>query len=484
MRLVSYAVLAISVLAFGVLGPAPTGSPNAPGRAAQAASRPLGAAGIGSKVLTFRARHDATISADAPATNFGSATNLAVDGRPRTQFVVKFAVSGVNGRNVIAATLRLYATDGSDRGGKFYRLARNRWFENTVTWNNAPPSAPGVVASLGGVSAGEWQEVDVTSQVTGNGVISFRATSSSENGAQYSSHEGSFAPELLVTIEVPAVGPVIGTAGDIACGKDRKHACKEMETSDILLDMDVDAVLPLGDTQYQEGEYEDFIAYYDPSWGRLIDRTYPVVGNHEYLTPGAEGYFDYFEERGRPTGGRDKGYYAFNVDNWRIYVLNSNCSKVGGAEGSQQEQWLRADLAANPRRCTMLAMHHPMVTSDRHENFDDPRVKPLWQAFYEAGGEIILVGHAHNYERFARLNPDLQPDPTYGIRQFIVGTGGRSAESFGTIEPSSEARDSDTLGVIAIVLARGKYEWRFVPIAGQTFTDSGSESCHAAPPAG
>jgi len=239
--------------------------------------------------------------------------------------------------------------------------------------------------------------------------------------------------------------------------------------------------LALGDTQYEQGEYPNFSTYYDPSWGRLRERTRPAVGNHEYLTPGASGYFDYFNGPGAfsgPAGDRDKGYYSFNAGAWHLIAINSNCSRVGGCGvGSPQERWLRADLAANPTTCSLMYMHHPLWSSDRR-NFDTVALRPLFQAFYEHGGELALVGHSHFYERYAPQTPEGQFDPLGGIRQFIVGTGGRNVYGFGEIRPNSEVRDGSTFGVLKLTLHPTSYEWQFVPAAGQTFTDSGSEACH------
>jgi 3',5'-cyclic AMP phosphodiesterase CpdA len=211
------------------------------------------------------------------------------------------------------------------------------------------------------------------------------------------------------------------------------------------------------------------------------------VGNHEYGTSGASGYFDYFDGVGRPTGqagDRGKGYYAFDLGAWRLYALNSNCTRPeapGCGEGSAQLAWLKADLAAHPRRCSLAFMHHPMFTSDTRE-FDTPafrhKLRPLWQAFYDHGGDVVLVGHSHFYERYAPQDPQGNPDPARGIRQFIVGTGGRNVYEPGTpLERNSEVHDGKTFGAIDMTLHGNGYDWRFVPVPGKTFTDAGSQAC-------
>jgi hypothetical protein len=206
---------------------------------------------------------------------------------------------------------------------------------------------------------------------------------------------------------------------------------------------------------------------YAPSWGRHKARTKPSVGNHEYQTPGAAGYFDYF---GAAAGDRTKGYYSYGLGEWHIVVLNSNCSIVSCGAGSAQEQWLRADLAANPAACTLAYFHHPRFNSGASHG-NTPAVQPLWQALYDAGNE-------HLYERFGPQTPGGVADAARGIRQFTVGTGGRGLYNWGTIKPNSEVRNNTTFGVLALTLGSGSYDWRFVPVQGATFTDAGTGACH------
>ncbi len=288
--------------------------------------------------------------------------------------------------------------------------------------------------------------------------------------------------------------PVIAGAGDIACGANSGSAqCRQMVTSNLLLQIAPTAVLALGDTQYENGEYSNYLNFYDPSWGRLKAITHPVVGNHEYgnsdpATCGyACGYFDYFDGPGQMNGRageRGAGYYAFDVGAWRLYAMNSNCTRRGApgcGEGSAQLRWLRDDLASHPRRCSLMFMHHPLFTSDTRE-FDgaafQDKLRPLWQAFYAAGGDVVMTGHSHFYERYAPQDPYEHRDPAHGIRQFIVGTGGRNVYSAGTIEPTSEVRGEKTFGVLRLDLHAASYDWRFIPEPGKTFTDAGSQACH------
>jgi hypothetical protein len=249
------------------------------------------------------------------------------------------------------------------------------------------------------------------------------------------------------------------------------------------------AVLTLGDNQYHVGSLADFNASFDPTWGRLKAITHPAVGNHEYGTAGARGYFDYFNGVGNqsgPAGERSKGYYSFDIGSWHLIALNSECGGVaagaasdGCAAGSPQESWLRSDLAAHPSSCTLAYWHNPRFNSGYRGNH--PEVQAFWDALHGARADIALSGDAHHYERFAPQGPGGNPDAA-GIREFVVGTGGAFFTSLSSVKPNSEVRQNHTFGVLALTLHPTSYEWRFLPEAGKTFTDSGGGVCHGRPP--
>jgi hypothetical protein len=262
-------------------------------------------------------------------------------------------------------------------------------------------------------------------------------------------------------------GEVFVGAGDIASCTSNGD-----EATALLLDQISGTVFTLGDNAYQNGTLAEFNNCYNPTWGRHKNRTMPVAGNHEYNTAGASGYFDYF---GAVAGDRSKGYYSFNLGSWHIIVLNSNCSNVGGCgAGSTQEQWLRADLAANSTQCTLAMWHHPLFASGASST----RSLPLWNALYDFNADLILNGHAHVYERFGPQNPAGKLDTARGIREIIVGSGGIGHGSTTTFAPNSEVYNGNTFGVIKLTLKSDRYDWQFVPEAGKTFTDSGSTLCH------
>ncbi len=190
------------------------------------------------------------------------------------------------------------------------------------------------------------------------------------------------------------------------------------------------------------------------------------------MTTGAADYFSYFGARAGPSG---MGWYAYDLGAWRIYSLNSNCLVVGCDAGGAQEQWLREDLAANPRACVLAYWHHPRFSSGQHGN--DSEVAPFWNALYEAGADVIVNGHDHGYERFAPQTPSAAANATTGIRQFVVGTGGASLRSFATTKANSQVRNSSTHGVMKLTLSGGSYGWQFIPTTG-SFTNSGTGTCH------
>lgn len=268
---------------------------------------------------------------------------------------------------------------------------------------------------------------------------------------------------------MPGGGVTFVGAGDIAsCANDNDEATAQ------LLDRIGGTVFTLGDNVYDDGSAEQFANCYAPTWGRHLDRTYPVPGNHEYHTPGARAYFAYFAPR---VGDPGAGYYSFDLGGWHIVALNSNCEQIGGCDtASAQYAWLQADLSAHPARCTIALTHHPRFSSGGHG--DDQDLTAFWGLLYASGVEIVLSGHDHDYERFAPQEPNGRPDPRNGIRQFVVGTGGANLREFETLAPNSEARDASTFGVLELTLQPAGYTWQFVPVAGSTFTDAGSDTCH------
>jgi acid phosphatase type 7 len=286
-----------------------------------------------------------------------------------------------------------------------------------------------------------------------------------------------------------AADPRIAAAGDIACSPSSQYyngglgtstRCRQKYTSDLLVNTGLSAVLVLGDAQYDTGKLSSFRGSYDRSWGRLKQITRPAPGNHEYNTSGAAGYFDYFNMPGSftgPAGDRDKGFYSFDVGAWHLIALNSSdhCVFVACVSGSPQERWLRADLAAHPASCTLAYWHHPRFNSGHDGNATF--MQPLFKVLHAAGVDVVLGGHAHNYERFALQDPNGKLDRARGVRQFVVGTGGAFYTSVGTPKPNSQVRQANTYGVLLMTLHPTSYDWQFVSAASRRVTDSGTQSC-------
>lgn len=236
-------------------------------------------------------------------------------------------------------------------------------------------------------------------------------------------------------------------------------------------------VFTLGDNAYEDGTSKEFKGCYGPTWGRFKGRTRPAIGNHEYQSKGAAGYWDYF---GKAAGPRGKGWYSYNVGAWHVIVLNANCDKVGCGKGSEQERWLRADLAAHGNQCTVAYWHQARFVSD-NEHGNHPETGPFWDALYDYGAELVLSGHAHVYERFAPQTPGGKADSIHGIREIVVGTGGESHYQFRRTDANSQVRNANTFGVLKLTLRSGGYDWRFLPQKGKTFSDSGHGTCHGRP---
>ena len=297
----------------------------------------------------------------------------------------------------------------------------------------------------------------------------------------------------MTTLAAPALAtaaPLLAAAGDIACDPRDSHfnggrgigaRCRQKATSRLL--RGADRVVPLGDAQNRHGSFRNFRRSYDRSWGRFLRITRPVIGNHEYGPPerpniGARGYWRYFGER--RAGRRGKGWYSFDLGAWHVVGLNSLCRssrkprlmqrKVGCAEGSKQQRWLERDLAQNQDQCILASWHHPRFSSGGSW----PEVAPLWRTLQEAGADVILSGHSHTYERFARQTAGGSRSAD-GIRQFVVGTGGEGLSGF-----KSKARHSQKrlrkLGVLRLRLKPTSYRWKFAGLGGSAL-DRGSAPC-------
>jgi hypothetical protein len=308
----------------------------------------------------------------------------------------------------------------------------------------------------------------------------------------------------------PPPPPTLVAAGDIACrpppqpnSTETETACRHARTAALVATLGPDAVAVLGDNQYEHGELDNFLGSYDPTWGRFKAITHPAVGNHEYEgdpeRDSAHGYYTYF---GAAAGEPDEGYYRWSLGGWTVFALNSGAidyTRVGGLNpdldddcwpvscemGSAQEQWLRTELDSLPDdACVLAYWHHPRFSSGYGGSWRDyPETAPLWDALHDHGAELVLVGHAHNYERFEPMDATGAADADNGITEFVVGTGGRSLfPNTGPERDDSEALFVDTFGVLELTLAPGVWSSRFVPETGPE-RDVTAGTCHGPPPA-
>ena len=262
--------------------------------------------------------------------------------------------------------------------------------------------------------------------------------------------------------------PVLVGAGDIAmCSRDDDEATAK------LLDTMSGTVFAAGDNAYEDGTTEQYKECYAPTWGRHLERTRAVPGNHDYQTKDAAGYKAYF---GAGSAGPDgETWYSFDLGTWHVVMLDSNCDDVGCRKTSPQARWLTADLAASDARCTVAIWHHPRFSSGFHGN--DADVGPFWEILHAAGADVVINGHDHDYERFAPQDPAGREDRVGGLREFVVGTGGATLRPFEETVPNSELRYEVTPGIFAMTLHDGRYDWQFTPTSGR-FSDRGSASCH------
>jgi hypothetical protein len=271
--------------------------------------------------------------------------------------------------------------------------------------------------------------------------------------------DGALQPsEATALAEFPAI---LLAVGDVAGCPERY---KDELTADLVADLPGTIAL-LGDVVYEDGKRWEFNQCYDPSWGRVLSRSRPAPGNHEYRAEQAGPYYQYFGSRAGPSR---KGYYSYTLGAWRIYALNSERLIA------EQEAWLKAHLAANPSKCILAYWHKPLYTSGPHPN--ELTVRPLFDALYRAGAEVVLSGHSHNYERFAPQDADGN-FKSRGTRQFVVGTGGAQLKGFVTIQPNSKLRYVAGYGVLRMNLSPGKYSWNFLPVPGAPPADSGWANC-------
>ncbi len=267
----------------------------------------------------------------------------------------------------------------------------------------------------------------------------------------------------------------ISGAGDIADGF-TFNLTPAFDTASLLDAYPTATVFTTGDQAYMNGTDSDFAKSYNATWGRARARTIPAPGHHEYDILGAAGYYSYW---GPAAGTPGQGWYSIDLGAWHIVVLNANCAAVGCGSGGAQDTWLRNDLATHTQACTLALFHEPLYTSSADGIVPNTAIQPLWQDLYNANADLVVNGHAHNYERFAPQDANGNLDTARGIIEIIAGTGGETLYGFNNPPASNSlVRNGTTFGVLKLTLHATSFDWQFVPVAGATFTDSGTQACH------
>jgi hypothetical protein len=435
---------------------------------------PAAAAGAAATRTVVMPTADAFVREAEPDRNTGDDLRLRTRKQHGVTTFIRFEVPGGIG-TVGRATLRLRARPGN--GARIgVRKAVGAWSEGSLTAASAPDLGR-LLAKVDVPSNPGWIKVDVSALVDGPGTYDL-AVVGLQNRAAFFSRESSLSPRLVIS---DRAAKVVVAAGDIACspqdpdfnaGQGTAERCRQLHTSNLALGVMPDAVAALGDLQYENAELAYFTAAYDPSWGRLFASTHPAVGNHEYRTPAASGYYTYW---GSLAGDPNEGWYSYDLGAWHVIVLNTNCSEVGCDPTGTQAAWLEADLAGSDALCTLAYGHHPRFSSGDHGDFD--LIDDLYATLHEHGVDVYLAGHDHHYERTSRLDPSGGYKP-HGIRNFVVGTGGKSLRT-GTVTPkaSTQAWDDSTYGILRLDLNAASYGWEFIADGDDGFTDAGRTTC-------
>jgi hypothetical protein len=468
---------------------APSG-PTGPSTTAPAPAAP--STSLGENQLGVTVSEDTYVDLGQPQDVNGLEDLLEVENDPpdNKQALVRFVVPAIpDGETLRSVTMRLYVVADTEEPVTVHSV-EGPWTQADASGANAPAVGAQVANVPPGTAEGATVDVDLTSVVLGPGTYDFYLTTPSDDSAEFAALEsGANAPVLILDwgsgagatapgdgetpTELAGTPAILAGAGDISDCDSEGDGVTAGLLDDVVAQNPSAIVFTTGDNVYSDGAPEEFDQCYDPTWGRHKDRTRPSPGNHDYNTDGATGYFAYF---GSAAGDPSKGYYSYEVGEWQILSLNSNCGEVACSAGSPQERWLREQLETSEASCTLAYWHHPLYSSGSHGG--DSSVRDLFAALYEADAEIVLNGHDHNYERFAPQDPVGTHDPVGGVRQFVVGTGGTGNRGVDAPVPNSEARYNDSFGILQLSLYPDGYEWEYLAEAGSTFVDVGIGACH------
>lgn len=435
---------------FAVVGATVTLSVSGSGNTVTQPAGPADGSGVATGSLSSTLAGNKTVTATANGVTITQKPVVAVTAGPVSASVSTVSAvpaSIVAGSGTSTITVIVKDAFGNPVSGSTVALAATG-SGNTLTQPSAPSGSNGVASgSLG-------------STVTGTKTVSATA--------------GGLALTQTASVSVTSAGSTVTFvgAGDIAdCSSDNDAA-----TAALINAMpNTTPVFVLGDNVYPNGKASEYTNCYNPTWGAFKSRTHPSAGNHDYNTANASGYFGYF---GAAAGTPGQGYYSFDLGSWHVIVLNSN---INSDAGSPQDNWLLADLAAHQNVCTLAYWHHPLYSSIGGTGSGGAvtsSARRFWDDLYAAGADLVLNGHRHVYEVIAPMKPDGTADPANGIRTIIAGMGGESGGDLTNIFPLSETREGHTYGVLKLTLSASSYTWQFVPVAGSSYTDTGSGNCH------
>jgi hypothetical protein len=458
---------------------------------------PLTKAATTTQTVTLTPTGDSYVDSSLNTTNYGSANPLYASASVR-RALLKFNTTLPSGAVVSSASLKLYSTSTASSGGFEVHPETDAWAESTVTWSTQPAWNATILGTSTTPTSGAWVSVSLpvsAVSTVGNTNFGLRFSTSGINAKFASREDASNKPQLIITYTssattptptptIPAGSdPVIATAGDISCPSNTEGTttCRQKSTAALVSAVKPTAVLVLGDNQYNAGTLSEYNTYYSTTWGAFKAITHPAIGNHENT---GTGYYDYFNGVGvqtGPAGVRGKGWYSFDLGAWHLIALNSNCvsdsNHVSCQPGSEQITWLQQDLATHANKCTLVYMHHPYYSTGTRQY---PELKTIWQTLYNGGADVILDGHTHYYQRFYPQDPDGNRDDAHGVAEIVVGTGGEdlAGVSDTKVYKNLAVQNGHTFGIMKMVLHPTSYSFQFLPIAGQTFTDSGTGTCH------
>ena len=443
------------------------------------------AADVSADTVVLNPRADAYVSSASSGSNFGTSSVLNVDAKPKERTYLKFDIALPSGAVMTGATLRLYTTSASTGTGfRVHGVADTSWTETGITAGNAP-ALGSAIGDSGGWSTVGYKAVTIPVGSLRSGLTTLGASTTSKTAKSFQSREAANQPQLVVTYTPPGPlpppppppPPPGGTKLIMAAGDIQPAGSALSPTADILAASLPDAILTLGDNQYEGGTLADYNAWYSQTWGRpeLKARTYPTPGNHERGSDVNANYCAYFQNGANGAAAVDpcpggRAYYSYELGAWHMVALDSS----GGTIDSAELQWLASDLAAHNAKCTLAYWHHARYSGGPHGN---NTLGNVWATLMGAGVDVALVGHDHNYQRFAPMNNIGGVDLINGVREFVVGTGGRSHYTVSPVT-GQEATNADTYGVLRMTLGDDSYGWSFVPETGRLFGDTGTGLCH------